>query len=55
MILEVGYAKGKGKKVFLAINEKVGKEEFLYMKGLADRVIVYSNLDELISRFKLLS
>jgi nucleoside 2-deoxyribosyltransferase len=54
-ILEVGYAKGKGKKVFVAISKKVGKEEFLYIKGLADKVIIYSSVRELIPKLKLLS
>jgi len=51
--LEVGYAKGKGKKVFVAINKNVGEKEFFYMKGLANKVIVYKDVDDIVAGLQL--
>ena len=53
-ILEIGYSKGKGKKVFIAINDRVGKKKFLYKKGIADKVVFYKDVDQLISKLNLL-
>ena len=51
LLLEVGYAKGLGKKIFLAIS-KDAKRPFL--RGISDQVIEFNSIDDLVQKIELL-
>jgi nucleoside 2-deoxyribosyltransferase len=49
MLIEIGYAKAKGKKIILAIREGVNAHS---SRGVADTVIEYSDLSDLFESLK---
>lgn len=52
MLIEIGYAKAKGKKIILAVKEGVNAHS---SRGIADIVIEFSDLTSLFDKLKTLS
>ncbi|MDD3648188.1 MAG: nucleoside 2-deoxyribosyltransferase [Candidatus Dojkabacteria bacterium] len=50
--IEIGYAKAKGKRVYLAINKSLSPEAYRFLRGLADKTIEFSNTTDLSNQIK---
>ncbi|MDD4983361.1 MAG: nucleoside 2-deoxyribosyltransferase [Candidatus ainarchaeum sp.] len=50
-LLEIGFAKAKGKKIVLAIKDGLG---YKFLRMIADEVIEFENLDDLINQINAL-